>query len=149
MNQVVKITGVFTQSGTSSKGDWTRWDVKTAGGSKFQTFDARLGKKAEAAEGQSVDITYHEEDRGKYTNNVIDSIEIEDEAVNAESVSSAQPQQDEFRRSKEEMRRTEAVKAAATLLASPKFDEEITIENLANYADAIVDLIANGTQVPY
>lgn len=72
--QVVTIKAVFPNSGQNAKGPWTRYDIKDAGGNKYQTFNDQLGKKAEALKGQSVKVTYHEETRGDYTNNVLDSI---------------------------------------------------------------------------
>jgi hypothetical protein len=76
MQQVVTITNVFSESGNSKATGkpYTRYDIKTAGGTKFQTFDAALGAQAKSLEGASVEIEYEVESRGQYENNVLKSI---------------------------------------------------------------------------
>lgn len=121
-----EITGVFTQNGNSKKGAWTRYDVK-CGETKFQTFDHALGQKAE--KGATATITYHEEARGDFVNNVIDAI-----AVDAPSAP-----RNEKQRSKEEVRRTEAFKIAATLGADD-------LAQLTELGDAIANVLASTGQ---
>jgi hypothetical protein len=76
MQQVVTITNVFLENGNSKATGkpYTRYDIKTAGGTKFQTFDAALGAQAKSLEGTSVEIEYEVESRGQYENNVLKSI---------------------------------------------------------------------------
>ena len=140
--QVVTIKAVFENTGSSSKGPWTRYDIKDAGGNKYQTFSDALGQKAHELKGKSAKVTYHEEERGGYVNKVVDGIE----AAGSETAQAA-PSQDEFRRSKEEMRRTEAVKAAATLIASPGWEGQVDVYALAELAEAVAKVMAGELQV--
>ena len=141
MNQVVRITGVFTASGESQKGPWTRWDIRDADKNKYSTFLEGLGKKAEALKGQYASVTYKIENRNGYDNNILEGIEPADGAVGAVNdvpESASQPQEDP-RRSKDEVRYTAAVQAAATVLAS---DQDFSVQELKQMADAIAELIA-------
>ncbi len=163
METVVIIDKVFTASGSNSKGLWTRYDVKTANGLKFQTFDDGLGQTARGLEKREVKIDYEAQERSytdkngfpqTSTNNVIKSISpvgeqtgnvVGDTILSVTKPASQGASQDEFRRPKEEMRRSEAVNAAAIILASPNFPEEFSIDNLAALAGEIAKLLETGT----
>ena len=162
MNQVVTFSSVETKkTGVSKKGPWALRLFTTTGGTKFQTFDVDLGESLEGHLNLPLEITYEIEDNGDFKNNVIKGWKpASEQAVQAsepvQSVASnggaaelrptSTSSQDEFRRSKEEMRYTEAVKAAATILAGPNYDPQKidgTIEELAQVAHAIAELIAS------
>ena len=154
MNQVVTFSSVETKkTGNSKRGPWALRLFATAGGTKFQTFDVDLGESLEAHLNLPLEITYEIEDNGDFKNNVIKGWKpASEQAVQAsepvQSVASngaaaelrPTSSQDEFRRSKEEMRYTEAVKAAATILAS---EQDFTVAELKAVADQIAELIAS------
>ena len=141
MNQVVTLSSVeVKKTGVSKKGPWALRLFTAAGGAKFQTFDVGLGEELEGHLNLPLELTYEIEDNGNFQNNVIKGWKPSSEAPTASEP--VQPtstsSQDEFRRSKEEMRYTEAVKAAAVVLAS---DQDFSVEQLKQMADAIAELI--------
>lgn len=155
MQQVVTITGFEEKKrGESQYGPWALRLFTTAGGTKFQTFDVDLGDSLIAGGlNTPVSVEYEIEETSKdgktYKNNVIKGWGPPSETATASEPSQPTSSQDEFRRSKEEMRRTEAVKAAATIIASPNWQGDQSIETLGALAEAVSDLIANGAPVTY
>lgn len=138
----ITVDKVFTKSGENRKGEWTRYDVKEAGGDRrFQTFVHSIGRKAQQHEGRPVTVTFEEVDNNGYTNLELKSLEP------LEAETGAVHKQDEFRRSKDEMRRTEAFKAAATIIASPGWEGEANLDALVSLGDAIADELAEGPKV--
>lgn len=127
----ITIEKVFTATGNGKKGPWTRYDVKAADGTRYQTFLDGLGKKAQNAEGAEATVTFHEETRGDFTNNVIDDLKV----------TSAPAPKNEKQRSKEEVRRTEAFKIAAAVGAED-------LEQLVALGDAIAAELAGESAVP-
>ena len=146
MNQVVVLVKHFTDKGNTNGKDWVRHDFKDGGGNKFQTFDANLARIAEGLLNQPAEIEYHVERRNGYENNFIDSIKAAPGSVVVPPQEEENPRQ-KYQRSKEEVRRTEAVKAAATIISGPNWSGDSTLEELASLADAITDLIVNGSPV--
>lgn len=141
--QVVTITGVFTQQGNNARGPWTRYDVKDAGGNKYQTFDAELGAKAQAVQGQSVTLTFHEEARGQYTNNVLDGIKT---SVNgATNAAPSVPSESQDDRQLRIMR--QAGLERAILAASAIGIELSSVDDLYAISDQFVDYFVNGAPV--
>ena len=136
------ITAVFKNQRQSAKGPFTSYDVK-AGGRKYQTTKDDLGQKAEQLKGQPVVISYTEVQRGEYTNyNITDIVPAEAETGH---VTQGKASQDEFRRSKEEMRRTEALGVAATLAATLEVSD---VQQLFDLSDALLPYLESGQQVP-
>jgi hypothetical protein len=58
-----------------TKGGNTRYVVVDRSGSEYTTFREQIGKAALAAKDRRARITYHEQQRGQYTNVYLDSIE--------------------------------------------------------------------------
>jgi len=124
------IDGVFENERTSANGPFTSYDVK-AGGIKYQTTKDAIGLKAKALKGQTAKIVYTETQRGQYTNRTIQSVEGVEGAPRVEK-----------QRSKEEVRRTEAFKIAATL--GPE-----DLAQLVEVGDAIANVLAStGQEAP-
>ena len=148
--QVVTITGVFTEQGNNSRGPWTRWDVKDAGGNKYQTFDEGLGRKAEAAKGSSVKVTYEEVQRGQYVNKVLKAVEpqvAEREAIAAvNAAAQATPYNgSETERQLRIMRQSGLERA---ILATQALGIEVSgVDELFEISDQFVDYFVNGAPV--
>jgi hypothetical protein len=143
LQQVVTVTGVdVKKTGTSKRGPWALRLFDTAGGTKFQTFDVELGEFLQTKIGESVEITYEIEENGDFKNNVIQSIK----PATAEQAATAPTQADDPRRSKEELRRTECVKAAATIISGPAWTGGTEPEDLFHLADKIAVYAENGAE---
>jgi hypothetical protein len=67
---IAKVDARKTQSGN------TRFVVRDAGGREFTTFRESIAKDAIAAEGRRARITYHEQQRGQFTNVYLDGVEL-------------------------------------------------------------------------
>jgi hypothetical protein len=52
-----------------------RYVVRDTDGDEYTTFRERIGESAKALEGRRVQIEYHEEQRGQYTNVYLDKVE--------------------------------------------------------------------------
>ena len=138
MNQVVTLSSVETKkTGTNKRGPWALRIFETAGGTKFQTFDVSLGESLESHLNLPIEITYEIEDNGDFKNNVIKGWKPSSETA-VQATQASEPVQSK-QRSKEEVRYTAAVHAAAVILASPN---DFQIGELKAVADAINDLIA-------
>jgi hypothetical protein len=82
---VVTVAGVEafrTQSGN------TRFVLKDEQGREFTTFREQIARDAVAAEGRRARVTFHEQQRGKFTNVYLDAVEVLDEG-DAEASSEA------------------------------------------------------------
>ena len=135
MRQVVTLTGVEVKSkGSNKRGPWALRIFDSAGGAKFQTFDVADGEALEAKIGTPVELTYEVEENGNFTNNVIKSFK----SATEEQAKSAPTAADDPRRSKDEMRRTEAAIAASNLIGSPGWEGDADILTLATLADQII-----------
>lgn len=156
MQQVVTITGLSTKTGSNDSGGWTLYLFETAGGTKFQTFEDDLGTVGSQNIGKAVEIEYESQERNlpakgdrpatTVTNNVIKSIKpaTAEQAATAPTTSD----RDQKQRSKEEVRRTESVKAAATLLVElSKNDPEIEVSTagLFELADKVAVYVESGS----
>ena len=153
MNQVVTFTKLAHQgkSGTSKRGPYSFRVFETAGGTKFQTLDVALGDAVVESYGTAVDVEYEAETNGDFTNNVIKSIKPAAEgsaATETAPVSAPSSERDQKQRSKEEVRRTESVKAAAVLLVELSKSEEspveATLSGLFELADTIAAYVETG-----
>jgi hypothetical protein len=149
LQQVVKLTGVEEKAkGTNARGPWVLRVFTAGGGAKFQTFEADLG--AAIPLGQTIELTYELEDSkdGKFQNNVIKGWKPSSETVTASEPTSPTSDRDQKQRSKEEVRRTESVKAAATLLVELSKSEDspvtATLSGLFELADTIAAYVETG-----
>jgi hypothetical protein len=67
-----------------TKGGNTRYVVRSSDGDEYTTFREAIGEAAQRAKGSRARITYHEQQRGQYTNVYLDKIEPLPEAVRGE-----------------------------------------------------------------
>jgi hypothetical protein len=82
---VVTVAGVEalrTQSGN------TRFVLKDDEGREFTTFREQIARDAVAAEGKRARVTFHEQQRGQYTNVYLDAVEVLDEPAGADGPAS-------------------------------------------------------------
>lgn len=80
---VAEVKGLRTQSGK------TRFVLRDDEGREYTTFREEIARDALVAEGRRARITYHEQQRGQYTNVYLDSVELlegEPEAERSEPV---------------------------------------------------------------
>lgn len=150
MNQVVTFTKLAHQgkSGTSKRGAYSFRVFETAGGVKFQTLSVEIGDSILGTLGTAYEVEYEVETNGDFTNNVIKSISPASEAQAAQAEAVPVNDRDQKQRSKEEVRRTESVKAAAVLLVELSKSEdspvEATLSGLFELADTIAAYVETG-----
>jgi hypothetical protein len=70
---IAEVEALQTQSGT------TRFVVRDGDGREYTTFRERIARDALAAEGRRARITFHEQQRGRFTNVYLDSVEAVEE----------------------------------------------------------------------
>jgi hypothetical protein len=76
---VAEVKGLRTRSGK------TRFVLRDEEGREYTTFREEIARDALQAEGRRARITFHEQQRGEYTNVYLDSVEpVEDEGVEAQ-----------------------------------------------------------------
>jgi hypothetical protein len=76
---IAEVDGVKTQSGN------TRFVVRDGDGREYTTFREAIARQALEAEGRTARITFHEQQRGRFTNVYLDSVEpLEDAAPQEE-----------------------------------------------------------------
>lgn len=142
MQQVVTLTGFEEKKrGTNKRGPWALRVFTAAGGSKFQTFDVDLGDKLVSLVNAPVEITYEVEKNGDFENNVVTAVK----AATEDQAAAAPAPPEDPRRSKEEMRRTEALGYAIKSVQA-----DITAVNgvseLFELAEVYVSFLANGVR---
>jgi hypothetical protein len=67
---IAKVDARKTQSGN------TRFVIRDGDGREYTTFRESIAKDAIAAEGHRAHVTYHEQQRGQFTNIYLDSVEL-------------------------------------------------------------------------
>jgi hypothetical protein len=81
---VAEVKAFKTQSGN------TRYVLRDAEGREFSTFREEIARSAVAAEGKRARISFHEQQRGNFTNVYLDSVEVvEDTGGGGETSSEA------------------------------------------------------------
>ena len=66
-----------------TRGGNTRYVARDADGKEYTTFRESIGERAKALKGTRVRISYHEEQRGEYTNVYLDKLEPVPETTSA------------------------------------------------------------------
>jgi len=75
---IAEVTGFKTQSGN------TRFVIRDGDGREYTTFREAIARDALAAEGRTARVTFHEQQRGRFTNVYLDGVElVGDEAASA------------------------------------------------------------------
>jgi hypothetical protein len=67
---IAEVEPVKTRSGT------IRFVVRDTDGNEYTTFRESIGERAQELEGKRVQIDYHEQQRGQYTNVYLDKVEL-------------------------------------------------------------------------
>ena len=127
MDAVVEIAEVKT---FETKGGNTRFVVRDAGGNEYTTFREAIGEAAQKAQGGRAKISYHEQQRGQYTNVYLDSVEP------------AAPEDDDADTEPEEAAWRTAVDAAPWLVGSEDDDEvdpDEMFEKLKPFKDRVAE----------
>jgi hypothetical protein len=115
----------------TSKGN-TRFVVRDTEGNEYTTFREGIGEAALRAKGSRAKITYHEQERGQYTNIYLDSIEPVGEAGGGAS-DDTDPEEAGWRT---------AVEAAPWLVGSDDTDKEVEPEELFEKLKPFKDRVA-------
>ena len=66
-----------------TRGGNSRYVARDSSGNEYTTFREEIGERAKELQGQRVRITYHEEQRGQYTNVYLDKVEPVEDVVAA------------------------------------------------------------------
>lgn len=124
---VERVEARKTQSGN------TRFVLVDDSGREFTTFKEPIAKQALAAEGRRARITFHEQQRGNYTNVYLDAVEtLEDEG--------GDPEVEE--RTNEAAWRT-AMEAAPYILGGDAVEREVPAEEFFEKMKPLKDLVAD------
>jgi hypothetical protein len=115
---VVKIDEVRT---FETRGGNVRYVVKDSDGNEYTTFRERIGEQAKSLEGTRVQIEYHENQRGQYTNVYLDKVEPAPGGTSEEQGGSTDPDEAAWRT---------AVEAAPWLVGESEPREEVPPEEL-------------------
>lgn len=78
------LTTLIDVSSHSTRSGNTRYVARDESGHEFTTFREEIGQRAHKLQGRRVRITYHEEQRGRYTNVYLDAVERLPEPSRAE-----------------------------------------------------------------
>ena len=111
--QVQEVEVAETRTGTR------RWTVQASDGREFTTFRERIGADAEGCRGKRAKVTFHEEQKGRYTNVYLDGIEAAPEPPGGGDVADA-----------DEVAWNTAVEAAPWLLGTSDPKEAVDAEEL-------------------
>src|SRR5215211_134582 len=124
---VERVEARKTQSGN------TRFVLVDDSGREFTTFKEPIAKQALAAEGRRARITFHEQQRGNYTNVYLDAVEtLEDEG--------GDPEVEE--RTNEAAWRT-SMEAAPFILGGDAVEREVPAEEFFEKMKPLKDLVAD------
>jgi hypothetical protein len=130
--EVVNVEKVETRKTQSGN---TRFVLVDDGGREFTTFKEPIARQALAVEGRRAKITFHEQQKGQFTNVYLDAVELlpgEDE-----------PDADE--RANEAAWRT-AIEAAPYVLGGDAVEREVPPEELFEKLKPLKDLVAEDIQ---
>src|SRR5690242_11361974 len=116
-----------TQSGN------TRFVLVDEAGREFTTFKEPIARQALAAEGRRARITWHEQQRGQYTNVYLDAVEL---------LPGDEPPDEDEQRTNEIAWRT-AIEAAPYILGGDAVDREVPPEELFEKVKPLKDLVAD------
>jgi hypothetical protein len=122
---VAEVQALKTQSGN------TRFVLRDEEGREYTTFREQIARDALAAEGRRARITYHEQQRGGFTNVYLDRVQVLDE-----------PRQDDSSEAVEEVAWKTAVDAAPWLLGGEPEEAvppEELFERLQPFKERVAD----------
>jgi hypothetical protein len=122
---VERVEARKTQSGN------TRFVLVDDGGREFTTFKEPIARQALAAEGRRAKITYHEQQKGQFTNVYLDAVEL----LPGEADENAEERTNEI------AWRT-AIEAAPFILGGDAVEREVPPEELFEKVKPLKDLVA-------
>ena len=128
--EVVKVERVEarkTQSGN------TRFVLFDDSGREFTTFKEPIARQAVAAEGRRAKITFHEQQRGQFTNVYLDAVEI---------VPGDEPEDTEAEERTNEIAWRTAIEAAPYILGGDAVEREVPPEEFFEKVKPLKDLVA-------
>jgi hypothetical protein len=119
MTGVETISQLVEVSTAETRGGNTRFIARDADGNEYTTFREEIGAQARRLEGLRVRISYHEVQRGQYTNVYLDEIEAVDPPPASAAAGDTDPEEAAWRT---------AVEAAPWLVGAP--DGQVDPEEL-------------------
>ena len=128
--EVVKVERVEarkTQSGN------TRFVLFDESGREFTTFKEPIARQAVAAEGRRAKITYHEQQRGQFTNVYLDAVE---------TLPGDEPEDADAEERTNEIAWRTAIEAAPYILGGDAVEREVPPEEFFEKVKPLKDLVA-------
>jgi len=129
--EVVKVERVEarkTQSGN------TRFVLFDESGREFTTFKEPIARQAVAAEGRRAKITYHEQQRGQFTNVYLDAVE---------PLPGDEPEDADAEERTNEIAWRTAIEAAPYILSGDAVEREVPPEEFFEKVKPLKDLVAD------
>jgi hypothetical protein len=129
--EVVKVERVEarkTQSGN------TRFVLFDESGREFTTFKEPIARQAVAAEGRRAKITYHEQQRGQFTNVYLDAVE---------TLPGEEPEDADAEERTNEIAWRTAIEAAPYILGGDAVEREVPPEEFFEKVKPLKDLVAD------
>jgi len=129
--EVVKVERVEarkTQSGN------TRFVLSDDRGREFTTFKEPIARQAVAAEGRRAKITYHEQQRGQFTNVYLDAVE---------TLPGDEPEDTDAEERTNEIAWRTAIEAAPYILSGDAVEREVPPEEFFEKVKPLKDLVAD------
>ncbi len=129
--EVVKVERVEarkTQSGN------TRFVLFDESGREFTTFKEPIARQAVAAEGRRAKITYHEQQRGQFTNVYLDAVE---------TLPGDEPEDADAEERTNEIAWRTAIEAAPYILGGDAVEREVPPEEFFEKVKPLKDLVAD------
>ena len=129
--EVVKVERVEarkTQSGN------TRFVLFDESGREFTTFKEPIARRAVAAEGRRAKITYHEQQRGQFTNVYLDAVE---------TLPGDEPEDTDAEERTNEIAWRTAIEAAPYILGGDAVEREVPPEEFFEKVKPLKDLVAD------
>ena len=129
--EVVKVERVEarkTQSGN------TRFALFDESGREFTTFKEPIARQAVAAEGRRAKITYHEQQRGQFTNVYLDAVE---------TLPGDEPEDTDAEERTNEIAWRTAIEAAPYILGGDAVEREVPPEEFFEKVKPLKDLVAD------
>ena len=125
---VERVEARKTQSGN------TRFVLVDDGGREFTTFKEPIARQAIAAEGRRAKITYHEQQRGQFTNVYLDGAEL---------LPGDEPDEGEAEERTNEIAWRTAIEAAPYILGGDAVEREVPPEEFFEKVKPLKDLVAD------
>jgi hypothetical protein len=126
---VDEVKGFKTKSGN------TRFVLRDADGREYTTFREEVARDAVAAEGRRARLTFHEQQRGQFTNVYLDAVAILDDADSGDG------------RAVDEVAWKTAIEAAPWLLGD-KPEEAVPAEELFDRLQPFKERVADDIRAP-